>query len=212
MNLQLALDRLTKEECFGILKETSDNIDWIEIGTGIIKEYGMELTRQIKKTYPDKTLVADMKTCDAGRAEATQAFEAGADIMTVMAFAADKTISDTLEAAREHNKRVMVDLLGVTNKQRIEQLRSLGVNLVSIHFGKDMQETGTMGKEVFSLVEDTHAMEIAVAGGINLQSLPEVLVYQPDTVIVGSAITKQKDRQKAARELKEVMRDHEKGN
>ncbi|WP_281658748.1 3-hexulose-6-phosphate synthase [Halobacillus sp. Cin3] len=210
MNLQLALDRLTREECFHILGETASTIDWIEVGTGVIKEYGMAVVREIKDRYPDKTLVADMKTCDAGKHEAAQAFRAGADMTTVMAFSADQTIVDTLKVAEETGGRIMIDLLGVTDPGRIEELTGLGVDLVSLHFGKDMQQTGDMKKEdLFSLVKEHPDLEVAVAGGINADSLPGILKEGPDTIIVGSAITKQSNTKKAAESLKGAMNDYE---
>jgi 3-hexulose-6-phosphate synthase len=205
MNLQLALDRVTRDECFQLLQETEANVDWIEVGTGVIKEYGMAIVREIKQAYPDKVIVADMKTCDAGRHEAIQAFEAGADIATVMAFSADKTIADTLIVAQEFNKRIMIDLLGVTDRNRLVELQKLGVDLVSLHFGKDMQSEGEMGAEQFALTDGFLTFEVAVAGGINLESLPRFLEIKPDTIIVGSAITKAKNPTKAAAAMKGLL-------
>jgi 3-hexulose-6-phosphate synthase len=209
MNLQLALDRLTKEECFHILKETENDIDWIEIGTGVIKEYGMAIVREIKEAYPTKTIVADMKTCDAGKYEAIQAFEAGADITTVMAFSANKTITDTLDVALQYNKRVMIDLLGVTDKKRITELKDLGVNLASLHFGKDMQHEGALDTDLFSLVQEFPQIDVTVAGGIDLDSLPTILHEKPDTIIVGSAITKANNCKEVAAKMKKVIKEHE---
>lgn len=212
MNLQLALDRLTKAECLEILTATNESVDWIEVGTGVIKEYGMPIIRTIRKSYPAAVIVADMKTCDAGKHEAIQAFDAGADITTVMAFAADQTIKDMLAVAKEYKSRVMVDLLGVDDKQRILQLHQLGADLVSLHFGKDMQKNGSIDNHLFELVSDYPTMEVAVAGGINLESLPTILPHQPDTLIVGGAITKQKNRGRAAAQIKEAIDDYKANN
>jgi len=210
MNLQLALDRLSKEECFQLLKETNNYIDWIEVGTGVIKEYGMEIVREINHHYPDKTLVADMKTCDAGKHEAKQAFEAGADITTVMAFSANQTITDTLEVADQYGKRIMVDLLGVTSHERIQEMKKLQVDLVSLHFGKDMQQTGSIEEgDTLNLVKQ-YDFEVAVAGGINATSLPNLVRHNFDTFIVGSSITKQPQPKEAAREMKGVIDEYEK--
>lgn len=209
MNFQLALDRLTREQCFQLLKETEVSIDWIEVGTGVIKEYGMSIVCDIKKAYPDKVLVADMKTCDAGKHEAIQAFEAGADITTVMAFSADKTIQDTLEVAKEYGKRVMIDLLGVKDSSRLIELQKLGVDLVSLHYGKDMQLEGEMGENLFSLTEGLTGIEVAIAGGINKQSLAGLAGKSIDTVIIGSAVTAADNPGHAAYEMKEVMDQHE---
>ncbi|KAF0816043.1 D-arabino-3-hexulose 6-phosphate formaldehyde-lyase [Bacillus sp. ZZV12-4809] len=205
MNLQIALDRLTREECMKVLKETESFVDWIEIGTGVIKEYGMAIVRDIRESYPDKTIVADMKTCDAGKHEAIQAFEAGADITTVMAFSANKTIEDTLKVAKQHNKRIMTDLLGVFERSRVIELHGLGVDLVSLHFGKDMQAEGEICTDIFSLTEGLPKLETAVAGGINLNTLPEIVEKKPNTVIVGSAITKAENPFETAAAMKGLL-------
>ncbi|WP_431802762.1 3-hexulose-6-phosphate synthase [Halobacillus andaensis] len=209
MNLQIALDRLSEEECLTIISETNEYVDWIEIGTGVIKEYGMSIVRKVRNRYPESIIVADMKTCDAGAHEASQVFEAGADITTVMAFAADQTIEDMVAKANEYNGRIMVDLLNVEDSERVRELSRLGVDLVSLHFGKDMQQKGKMDQSLFGLISDFPQLEVAVAGGINLRSLPDVLSHQPDTVIVGSAITKKADREEAARQIKEVIKSYE---
>jgi 3-hexulose-6-phosphate synthase len=205
MNLQLALDRLSREQCFHILQETESSVDWIEIGTGVIKEYGMSIVREIKEIYPQKIIVVDMKTCDAGKHEAIQAFEAGADITTVMAFSANKTILDTIEVAHQYGKQIMIDLLGINDRNRMIELQNLGVTLVSLHFGKDMQQEGDMKTDLFDLTHDISKFEVAIAGGINLQSLPNIVVHKPDTIIVGSAITKAENRAEAASVMKGMM-------
>lgn len=209
MKFQLALDRLTREECFSILKETASSVDWIEVGTGVIKQYGMTIVKEIKEAYPNKILVADMKTCDAGKHEALQAFEAGADIMTVMAFSADKTITDAMGAAQELNKRVMVDLLGVFDPNRIAELKSLGVDLVSLHYGKDMQLEGEMDNSLLSLTQGFTDLDVAIAGGINKRSLPALMDKNLTAVIIGSAITKAADPGRTAAEMREVARRFE---
>ncbi|GAE28575.1 D-arabino-3-hexulose 6-phosphate formaldehyde lyase [Halalkalibacter wakoensis JCM 9140] len=209
MNIQLALDRLSREECFDVIKETERYIDWIEVGTGVIKEYGMSIIREIKEAFPNKVLVADMKTCDAGRYEAAQAFEAGADITTVMAFSADKTILDTLEVARKQGKRVMIDLLGMTDPTRLEELEQLGVDLIGLHFGKDMQLEGEIHTDLFNLVESYSTFEVAIAGGINIGSLPDILEKSPNTIIVGSAISKAEDRTEVAKKMKGLINAYE---
>ncbi|MBM7095703.1 orotidine 5'-phosphate decarboxylase [Bacillus sp. H-16] len=209
MKIQLALDRLTRDECFAILEQTEAHIDWIEVGTGVIKEYGMAIVREIKEKFPHKTLVADMKTCDAGKHEALQAFEAGADITTVMAFSADQTIADVLEVAKQNDKRAMIDLLGVTDPERIAALDELGADLVSLHYGKDMQKGGAMKLDLFSLTEGRKNLEVAVAGGISPVSLPEILCKSPSVVIVGSAVTKADDKKQVVLKMRGVMDDYE---
>ncbi|WP_042146971.1 3-hexulose-6-phosphate synthase [Paucisalibacillus sp. EB02] len=204
MNLQLALDRLTREECLHIIDETRESIDWIEVGTSVIKEYGMAIVREIKEKYPDKVIVTDMKTMDAGGHEAIQAFKAGADITTVMALASDLTILDSIKVAKEYGGRIMVDLLEVSNKERVKELEDLGVDLVSIHIGKDKQREGKFDVKYFSLVEGSD-VEVTVAGGIDLNTISDVVEKGPDTLIVGSAITKDENPAEVAAEMKAMI-------
>ncbi|SDO02958.1 3-hexulose-6-phosphate synthase [Alkalicoccus daliensis] len=204
MNLQLALDRLSKEECRHILAETKNAVDWIEIGTGVIKEYGMEIIREIKKDYPEKTIVADMKTCDAAAHETRQALEAGADITTVMAFSDDNSIRTALETAEELNGRVMIDLLNAP-EERIAELDGLGVRLVSLHIGKDQQGSRSISGDIFKPLAPYPHMKAAVAGGISLDSIPLLRPHQPEAVIVGSAITGVQHPKKAAEKIKEAF-------
>ncbi|WP_080847551.1 3-hexulose-6-phosphate synthase [Cytobacillus gottheilii] len=204
MKLQLALDRLTKEKCMTIAKETEESIDIIEVGTGVIKEYGMSIIRELRTLFPDKMILADMKTCDAGKHEARQAFEAGADITTVMAFSSDLTIKDTLQAAREMGKQVMVDLLEVHSRARIEELKELGVKLVSLHVGKDQQTVGKFNTELFSLVSGFD-FDVAVAGGIKLDNVRDIADHKPDIIIAGSSLTGAENPAAAARTMKATL-------
>ncbi len=203
MKIQLALDRLTREQCFSILEETCDYIDWIEIGTGVIKEYGMAIVREIKKAYPNKTIVADMKTCDAGRHEAKQAFEAGADIITVMAFSHHNTIAETLETAQHFGKRVMIDLLGVQNREQVKEISELGVDLFCLHIGKDMQQEGALAdRSLYRLIDGLEDVEVAIAGGISEKTIGALKGL--DIAIVGSAITGSSNPREASKTLKSL--------
>jgi 3-hexulose-6-phosphate synthase len=190
MKVQLALDRLTKEECFRIVKEAYENIDWIEIGTGVIKEYGMDIIRSMKKEFPERVLVADMKTCDAGKHEANQAFGAGADIVTVMGFSHNGTIKETLEAADAHGKRIMIDLLGIQDPARAAEIYKLGARLFCLHIGKDMQKEGQLANpSLFQVAEGLENSEIAIAGGISEETIGALRNSIVDIAIIGSAIT-----------------------
>lgn len=205
MKLQVALDRLTKERCLELTEQLQEEVDWMEVGTGVIKAYGLDIVTTLKERYPALTLVADLKTCDAGWHETSQAFDAGADITTVMAFSHDRTITDSLEVARQRGKRVMVDLLQVEDRARIQALQDLGVDLVALHIGKDRQ-----GSES-GLIDHWHILqgyrgEVAVAGGITAETLSVIAESRPDVVIAGSAITLARHPLEQVRRLKEAMR------
>ncbi|SEQ64222.1 3-hexulose-6-phosphate synthase [Piscibacillus halophilus] len=204
MKLQLALDRLTWDECFNVVDQTKESIDIIEIGTGVIKEYGMSIVREMRQQYPNHTILSDMKICDAGGHEAKQAFSSGSDITTVMAFASSLTIQDCLEVAEEYDGQIMVDLLEVKEKSTIDQLANLNVDLVSLHIGKDQQKEGVFNSSLFELLEGS-SFEVSVAGGISLANIDDVVLNKPDIVIVGSAISKADSPRLAAKMIRERL-------
>ncbi|GAA0486318.1 hypothetical protein GCM10008986_09620 [Salinibacillus aidingensis] len=201
--IQVALDRLTKEECISITEQTYDHIDYIEIGTGVIKEYGMDIIRDFRKRFPDKKIVADMKTCDAGKHETRQALEAGSDITTVMGLSHDQTILDSIQVAEELYKNVLVDLLEVP-VERFARLKELGVELVSAHIGKDTQDhsEGNSFEHYGSLSDD---FTVFVAGGISPKSVQQSEKLKPDVFIVGGYITNASNPGEASRTMKEVI-------
>jgi 3-hexulose-6-phosphate synthase len=63
-----------------------------------------------------------------------------------------------------------------------------------------------MQGDMFSLLEGHPNLEVAVAGGINLDSLPEIIKKSPDTVIVGSAITKAENSKDVAEKMKGMIK------
>jgi 3-hexulose-6-phosphate synthase len=208
VKLQVALDRLTEEECLLVLNEIGDLAEWIEVGTGVIKQYGMAIVTRIKKNWPDAVLVADMKTCDAGKSESSQAFLAGADVTTVMAFADDRTITEALHIAGQQGKQVMIDLLGVVDVERVDRLYELGARLFSVHRGKDMQEQSGQAAADVPFMEHLRTLpdaRFSYAGGVNEHTIARLLPYRPDVLIVGGAITGATDRRAAAQRIRGEM-------
>lgn len=208
MKLQLALDRLTRAQCGEIVAEVRDLIDILEIGTGVIKQYGVGIIADVKQSYPDLPILADMKTCDAGKHETVQALSAGASLTTVMAFSDERTIADSLEAARRSGGQVMIDLLGVHEEQVIIRLYELGARLFSVHVGKDMQgsrDAERRAAETAALLHRLADAGFAYAGGVSADSIETVAAYRPDIVIVGSAITGAGSYREAAQTIRKKM-------
>lgn len=204
MELQIALDRMSYDECFETLEEVSDHVDIIEVGTGVIKEYGLGIVRDIKDKYKDKKVLADIKICDAGRSESEVAFSYGADIVTVMSFADRKTIMDCLEVASGEDREVVVDLLNHSGPEVLEMLKSIGAASVSAHIGKDQQGEAAMSEQRFAGLESS-GFKLYVAGGINEDNLTDYMSLDPAVVIVGSGITKAADKKEKAARIRSLM-------
>jgi 3-hexulose-6-phosphate synthase/6-phospho-3-hexuloisomerase len=207
MKLQIALDVITIEDAVAIVNKAVRAGNFlIEAGTPLIKAEGMRAIRELRKIFPDMTIVADMKTMDAGYIEAELAIEAGADIISVLGAAADSTIEEALKATKANGKKLMVDLIGVKDKiSRVERLEDIGVDYILVHTGIDEQKVGKDPFDDLKQIASATKVSLAVAGGINDKSIERLKEYSVEIVIVGGFITKSSDPEKSTRQILSKM-------
>ena len=208
MRLQLALDLVDIAGAKAILAELSDVIDIVEIGTPFILKEGVHAITEIKQAYSSLSVLADMKIMDAGDHEARLAYDAGADIVTVLGVAADTTIQNVVRAARAYQKEVMVDMIAVQDLEtRVKHIDKFAIDYICVHTASDLQQQGQNPYAELKLLHQVlqHAKP-AVAGGIAADKLQHIIPYRPEIIIVGSAITGKPDQRKAALEIKEAMK------
>jgi len=207
-NLQVAIDVVNLDKAMRIAKATYvSGARYIEAGTPLIKKYGVLPVKIFRAYFDDAFIVADTKTMDAGVLEARVFYEAGADIVTVLALASKETIEEVTELAREYGKLVMVDFINVANPiERLEEIANIGFDIVCLHIGVDVQKR--RGISIISLVNEARSIrekygsiKLALAGGIKPQIIPQIIHAKPDIVIVGGYITKSNDPGKRAREI-----------
>ena len=204
--LQIAIDTLTVEEAVELARSLRDTADLIEAGTPFIKRFGIEVARQLGEAS-GLPVVADLKIVDGGPFEAQLAVDAGAALVTVLATAADATVSGVVEVAHRGGLEVVADLLGVCDlPHRIGELERLGIDYLGVHAGTDARLAGNtdLVSEI-GLVIANSPMRLVVAGGLNALSLPGVLGYHPAIVVVGSAVTGAADPAAAARAIRSVI-------
>jgi 3-hexulose-6-phosphate synthase/6-phospho-3-hexuloisomerase len=205
--LQVALDLLNAERAIAIAQDAvKGGADWLEAGTPLIKSEGMDIVRQLREQFPRKTIVADMKTMDTGALETEMAAKAGADIICLLAASDDSTILDAVKSARKYGVKIMIDLIGVSDVgKRVKDLEKLGVDYLCIHVGIDEQMQGKSPRKVLlSLMKQTQ-LPIAVAGGLNSETVADMIRIGASIIIVGGAITKAKNVTLATKTIKKAM-------
>lgn len=203
MKLQLALDNCTPDSAIALLNQVASFVDIIEIGTPFVLEYGMEAVRRVSVQFPDKEILCDAKIMDGGTLEASSAFRAGADYVTVLGVTDKATMDAVVQTARKHGKYAVADLICVENfEETIPALEALGVDMVAVHVGVDQQLSGrTPLDDLIAIKRIAKTVQIAVAGGIRSATLSEYLTHKPDVIIVGSAITTAADPAEEARSI-----------
>lgn len=204
--LQLALDIDILDRALAIAKEAGPSIDWVEVGTPLIKSEGLDSVREAKRAFPDRTVLADMKTMDAGSFEVEMAAKAGADIVIVLGAADDSTIAEAVKAGRRCGAKIMTDLINVPDPaERARQLEALGVDYICVHVGIDRQMRGTKPLDLLRKIVSVVRIPVAVAGGINGESAAHAVKAGASIVIAGAAITKAQDCSAAAKMIKKAM-------
>ncbi|OIK08373.1 3-hexulose-6-phosphate synthase [Bacillus sp. MUM 13] len=208
MELQLALDLVNIEEAKKLVKEVEDHIDIVEIGTPVVINEGLRAVKEIKEAFPSLKVLADLKIMDAAGYEVMKASEAGADIVTILGAAENESIKGAVEEAKKQGKKILVDMIAVKDIEgRAKELDELGADYICVHTGYDLQAVGQNSfEDLMAIKRVVKNAKTAVAGGIKLETLPEVLKAQPDLVIVGGGITGQDDKKAAAAEMQKLIK------
>ena len=62
----------------------------------------MKAIRELRKNFPTLTIVADMKTMDAGSTEVEIAAKAGANVILILGVGPDSMIIDAVKAGKKY--------------------------------------------------------------------------------------------------------------
>jgi bifunctional enzyme Fae/Hps len=208
--LQIALDIPSVERTLKIINELpeSDRII-LEVGTPLIKKYGLKVIRELRKKARDMFIVADLKTLDVGKVEVDLAFEETADAVVVAGVAAKETIDNSIYEAKKLGIYSLVDMMNVEAPvQKLESLKTLP-DIVILHRAIDVEKR--TGKPRWGIEELQQAFQrkflVAVAGGITPETAPEALTKGADIIIVGRYVTQSRDVERAVRQFLKCTRE-----
>ncbi|MEE9605078.1 MAG: 3-hexulose-6-phosphate synthase, partial [Candidatus Scalindua sp.] len=207
--LQVALDFINLRRAVNVAKEAVDGgADWIEVGTPLIKSEGLNSVRVLREEFPSTAIVADMKTMDAGRMETEIAAKAGADVAIVMGEASDVTIKECISAGKNYGIKIGVDFLATIDCiDRAVKVEKWGVDFVVVHTAIDNQMLGCYPFEKLSEICSKVNIPVAVAGGINSETVVDAINAGAKIIVVGGAICKATDVRVAVGNLKKAILD-----
>ena len=188
--IQLALDSLDFDQTLNLAEQAAPFIDIFEVGTPCIKHNGVVIVKALRAKFPNKLILVDLKTMDAGEYEAAPFYAAGADICTVLGVSGMATIAGVIKAAKEYKAEVQVDLINVPNKVACAiEAAALGAHIIGIHTGLDAQAAGqTPFADLAAIAELGLKVRLSVAGGIKQSTVRQVVEAGADIVVVGAAI------------------------
>jgi len=227
--LQIALDTDNWDDAFEILDKVVEHVDIVEFGTPLVKAIGLEKIADLisefkeKPIYKDKEYLIDTKTMDVPAFEGQMCFDkANAKYMTVMGLAPNASIKESIKYIKDEHpgRAIFFDLMNIPKHkkgwERVTKLvrlhREAGLTAhLGIHSGISEQLSKKGGSPILGLrtlrgqIGFPDDVEIAVAGGINLDTVKQVLEMRPNVVIVGGAITKANNPKAAAKSFKKKL-------
>ena len=213
MLLQIALD---KPEHLALLPQVAGVADIVEIGTPLLKRFGIGAIATARELCPDVPVLADTKTVDGGDLEAEMAFGAGARLMTVLSAASSATHAAVDRVAARYGGLVVVDTIIEAGRA---ELLPAGASFpksfayVGVHSPTDARAAGDRSSAHIEAVTvmRRRGFRVALAGGLGPQSLDAVLAVEPEIVIVGSAITGADKPREVAAWIRERLRNPGRG-
>jgi 3-hexulose-6-phosphate synthase len=210
--IQLALDTLSAETALELAGLAAPYVDVLEAGTPLIKSAGIGIVSRLKIAHPDKLVLADLKSSDVGAYEAGMAFAAGADIVTTQGITTLATIVEVQREADKWKRRAEVDMTGVSQPViRSREVKESGVKLVLYHrsIDQELTEGALWDDKACQTVREMCALglDVAVAGGLNLELLPKLAGIPIYGLVIGRGITSQPDPAQAAKAIFERRKD-----
>lgn len=205
MLLQVALD---SPGDFAVAPDLEGVADIVEIGTRLLKAFGLGTVGVVRSLVPSARILVDAKTADGGAKETALIAEAGAEFTTYLAQVAPATHAAVLATARERSLAVMVDSLGDDYVWREPAFPPpAGDFYLCLHAPIDAQAAGIGFLATRQAAADARAAgyRLALAGGIGPATLDRVIACEPDIVVVGSAITGAPDPTAAAAAIKALL-------
>ena len=208
MLLQVALD---KPEHLSVLPRLRGIADIIEIGTPLLKRFGVGAIATARELCPGVPVLADTKTVDGGDLEAEMVFGAGAQLMTVLSSCAGATHAAVDRVASRLSGLVVVDTITESGKSEILPPNASfppSFAYVGVHSPTDVRVAGDCSTGHIDAVEEMHrrGFRVALAGGLGPQTLDAVLAVEPEIIIVGGAITGAQNPEEVAKWMKDRLR------
>ena len=166
-------------------------VDWLEAGTPLILGEGLHAVRALHERFPDRPVVADLKTMDAGFLEAEMMFRAGAEFVVVMAVAHERTVREAVRAARDYGKHLMADVMLHPDKPGMaKRLQDWGVDVIIVHTGYDERHHDPRCSPIHDLEAVRAAVDLPLqaVGGLTIEQAARMPGLGAPLVVIGAPL------------------------
>ncbi|HIH78231.1 MAG TPA: bifunctional 5,6,7,8-tetrahydromethanopterin hydro-lyase/3-hexulose-6-phosphate synthase, partial [Halobacteria archaeon] len=209
--LQVALDLTDLSRVQEVIEQLPDSDHIIiELGTPLIKRYGIDVISKIREKKPGVFIVADLKTLDTGNLEARIVANASGDAIVISGLAPIKTIEKAISEAKKTGIYSVIDMLNVKDPIDVLSRLTIKPNVVEIHRAIDNEsvekEDWVVVKEIKNKFKN---ILVGVAGGLKPENVQKALDSGADILIVGRGITASKDVEGETRKFLKSLKAEE---
>jgi 3-hexulose-6-phosphate synthase len=204
--IQLALDLDNCEKALTVAHELSGYWDILEVGTSLLISEGLSCAKRMRSDFEQATILVDTKIIDNAGLIVKMACEAGADIITVVSAASEKTIELAAKTSHAYGCKILLDHMS-NNWEDSEFLEktNLEVDFIGLHLPKDLQDSSRLGKKKLEKAAKNIRKPLAVAGGIDQEIASEFLECPVEIIVVGSYLIDSAVRRARAEKLKRIL-------
>ncbi|HEY7473847.1 MAG TPA: orotidine 5'-phosphate decarboxylase / HUMPS family protein [Vicinamibacterales bacterium] len=190
--VQLSLDLTSLDEALETAAiGVQAGVDWLEAGTPLLLAEGLRAVESLRARFPDKPIVADLKTMDGGYLEAEMMAKAGAAMVVVMGRAHEATIRRVVDAGRDFGIKVMGDNLAADDRVACAQwLERLGVDFIVHHIGFDERNMihGISPLDELDAVVAAVSIPVQAVGGLSIEQAIECPAHGAPLVVIGAPL------------------------
>ena len=185
-------------------------IDWIEAGTPLILGEGVHALEDLKAAFPDKPIVADLKTMDGAGLEAEMMFKAGASYVVVMSQAHWASVKEMVNMAKRYGGYVMADVLNAPDKaEAAQKMQELGADWIILHTGFDERNhvPGLSPLNELQSVLDAVDIPVQAVGGLSIEQAIECVKMGASSLVIGAPLAVQADKFAVGDEFERILRE-----
>jgi 3-hexulose-6-phosphate synthase/6-phospho-3-hexuloisomerase len=185
-------------------------IDWLEAGTPLILGEGLHAVRALRKRFPAKPIVADLKTMDGAGLEAEMMLKAGATHLVVMSQAHWASVKEMVKVAHAMRGLVMADVLNAPDKaDAAKGMQDLGADWIIVHTGYDERRhvAGLSPLKDLPGVLRAVTLPVQAVGGLTIEQAIESVRMGASSLVIGAPLAIQADRFAAGDEFERILRD-----
>lgn len=207
---QCSLDIPTIREAMTMAQgAVNAGIDWLEAGTPLILGEGVHALEHLHAAFPDKPIVADLKTMDGAGLEAEMMLKAGATHVVVMAQAHWASVVEMVKMAKDYGGQVMADLMNTPDKaEAAERMQELGVDWIILHTGFDERNHVPGLSPLNELEAVLNAVELPVqaVGGLSIDQAVRCVELGASSLVIGAPLAVCADRFAIGEEFESILR------